>query len=178
MIAVNDDITLTQQLIQNNINSHITVTRDQINSLEKQKNETNTRLTGIPTTERDYLDIKRGFDVNSTLYNFLLQKRAEAGIALASNNPDAKILDPATIPTTGPIGLRPIINMAIGVILGLFITLAIVLLKAIPQRRTAGTRRGNGCPAPVRSRSDPAQQAENGNTRFPTPPFGDHRSLP
>jgi tyrosine-protein kinase Etk/Wzc len=129
MIAVNDDITLTQQLIQNNINGHITVTRDQINSLEKQKNETNARLTGIPTTERDYLDIKRGFDVNSTLYNFLLQKRAEAGIALASNNPDAKILDPANIPTTGPIGLKPIVNMAIGIILGLFLTLAIVLLK-------------------------------------------------
>jgi tyrosine-protein kinase Etk/Wzc len=129
MIAVNNDITLTQQLIQNNVNGHITVTRNEINSLEQQKRETNTRLTGIPTTERDYLDIKRGFDVNSTLYNFLLQKRAEAGIALASNNPDAKILDPANIPTTGPIGLRPIINMAIGVILGLFITLAIVLLK-------------------------------------------------
>jgi len=129
MIAVNDDITLTQQLIQNNINSHIAVTRDQINSLEKQKNETNARLTDIPTTERGYNDIKRGFDVNSTLYNFLLQKRAEADIALASNNPDAKILDPANIPTTGPIGLRPMINMAIGVILGLFITLAIVLLK-------------------------------------------------
>jgi tyrosine-protein kinase Etk/Wzc len=129
MIAVNDDITLTQQLIQNNISSHIAVTRQQINSLEQQKNATNTRLTGLPTTERDYLDIKRGFDVNSTLYNFLLQKRAEADIALASNNPDAKILDPANIPTTGPIGLKPMINMAIGVILGLFITLIIVLLK-------------------------------------------------
>lgn len=129
MIAVNDDIALTQQLIQNNINSHISVTRNEINSLDQQKRETNARLTGIPTTERDYLDIKRGFDVNSTLYNFLLQKRAEAGIALASNNPDAKILDPANIPTTGPIGLRPIINMAIGIILGLFITLGIVLLR-------------------------------------------------
>jgi tyrosine-protein kinase Etk/Wzc len=67
--------------------------------------------------------------VNSTLYNFLLQKRAEAGIALASNNPDAKILDPATIPTTGPIGLRPVISAAIGVILGMLVTLGFVLLK-------------------------------------------------
>lgn len=129
MIAVNDDITLTQQLIQNNITNHLGTTRAQINSLEQQKKQTDQRLTGIPATERAFLDIKRGFDVNSTLYNFLLQKRAEAGIALASNNPDAKILDPAVIPTTGPIGLKPVVNLAIGVILGLFITLSIVLLK-------------------------------------------------
>jgi capsular exopolysaccharide synthesis family protein len=129
MIAVNDDIRLTQQLIQNNIARHLNTTKDQITSLEAQKKETNNRLTGIPATERSYLDIKRGFDVNSTLYNFLLQKRAEAGIALASNNPDAKILDPAVIPTTGPIGLKPIVNAAIGVILGLLIALGIVLLR-------------------------------------------------
>jgi capsular exopolysaccharide synthesis family protein len=129
MVAVNDDIRLTQQLIQNNIASHLSATRDQINSLELQKKETDNRLTNIPATERSYLDIKRGFDVNSTLYNFLLQKRAEAGIALASNNPDAKILDPATIPTTGPIGLKPVISAAIGVMLGMLITLGFVLLK-------------------------------------------------
>jgi tyrosine-protein kinase Etk/Wzc len=135
MIAVNDDIRLTQQLIQNNIGGHLAATRDQINSLELQKKENNDRLTNIPATERSYLDIKRGFDVNSTLYNFLLQKRAEAGIALASNNPDAKILDAATIPTTGPIGLRPIISAAIGVILGMLVTLGIVLLKQYTDDR-------------------------------------------
>ncbi|HEV3413538.1 MAG TPA: GNVR domain-containing protein [Puia sp.] len=135
MIAVGDDISLTQKLIQNNIGSHLAATRDQIQSLELQKKENNDRLTNIPATERSFLDIKRGFDVNSTMYNFLLQKRAEAGIALASNNPDAKILDPATIPTTGPIGLKPVISAAIGVILGMLITLGIVLLKQYTNDR-------------------------------------------
>jgi tyrosine-protein kinase Etk/Wzc len=135
MIAVGDDISLTQKLIQNNIGSHLAATRDQIASLELQKQENNNRLTNIPATERSFLDIKRGFDVNSTLYNFLLQKRAEAGIALASNNPDAKILDPATIPTTGPIGLKPIVSAAIGVILGMVLTLGIVLLKQYTNDR-------------------------------------------
>ncbi|HXD77091.1 MAG TPA: GNVR domain-containing protein [Puia sp.] len=135
MIALNDDIRLTQQLIVNNINSHLNAIKDQISALEQQKRETNTRLTGIPATERSYLDIKRGFDVNSTLYNFLLQKRAEAGIALASNNPDAKILDPATIPTTGPIGLKPAVAAAIGVILGMLVTLGLVLLNQYTNDR-------------------------------------------
>ncbi|HXB35691.1 MAG TPA: GNVR domain-containing protein [Puia sp.] len=135
MIAVGDDITLTQKLIQNNIGSHLAATRDQIASLELQKQENNNRLTNIPATERSFLDIKRGFDVNSTLYNFLLQKRAEAGIALASNNPDAKILDPATIPTTGPIGLKPLISAAIGVLLGMLLTLGIVLLREYTNDR-------------------------------------------
>src|SRR5579863_1381593 len=135
MIAVNDDIGLTQKLIQNNIAGHLAATRDQISSLEQQKQENNDRLTNIPATERSFLDIKRGFDVNSTLYNFLLQKRAEAGIALASNNPDAKILDPATIPTTGPIGLKPLVSAAIGVLLGMLLTLGIVLLREYTNDR-------------------------------------------
>ena len=135
MISVNDDITLTQQLIQNNITGHLNSTQNELKSLEQQRQETDARLTSIPATERDYLDIKRGFDVNSTLYNFLLQKRAEAGIALASNNPDAKILDSASWVTTGPIGLKPMLNLAIGVILGLFLTLGIVLLKQYTNDR-------------------------------------------
>ncbi len=129
MISINEDIALTQKLIQNNITTHLSTAQQELKSLQLQKQETNTRLTGIPTTERDYLDIKRGFDVNSTLYNFLLQKRAEAGIALASNNPDAKILDAASWVTTGPIGLKPIFNLALGILLGLLVTLGIVLLK-------------------------------------------------
>jgi capsular exopolysaccharide synthesis family protein len=135
LVAVNEDITLTQQLIKNDITSHLTSTQDQINRIEHQKQQIDTRLTDFPATERGFLDIKRGFDVNGTLYNFLLQKRAEAGIALASNNADAKILDPAVFPTTGPVGLKSILTLAIGVILGLFITLGIILLKVYLNNR-------------------------------------------
>jgi len=135
LITLNNDIELTQQLIKRSINGLLTNVQNELNSLEEQKNQTNARLTGIPQTEREFLDIKRGFDINSQLYNFLLQKRAEAGIALASNNPYVQILDAATPETTEPIGLKPTVNLAIGILLGIVITLGIILLRQYTDKR-------------------------------------------
>jgi tyrosine-protein kinase Etk/Wzc len=135
LIAVNNDIELTQQLIKKTVSSLLSNAQFALKSLEQQKVRTNTRLTDIPQNERAFLDIKRGVDINSQLYNFLLQKRAEAGIALASNSPNAQILDPATPMTTERIGLVPIINLAIGVILGIVLTFGIILLRLFTDKR-------------------------------------------
>ena len=135
LIALNNDIETTQQLIKKNIAGLLANAQYELNSLEQQKSETNTRLTGIPQTERALLDIKRGFDVNSQLYNFLLQKRAEAGIALASNSPYVQILDSATPETTESIGLKPSLNLAIGALVGIVLTLGLVLLRQYTDKR-------------------------------------------
>ncbi|MBN9383788.1 MAG: AAA family ATPase [Chitinophagaceae bacterium] len=135
LIALNNDVELTQQLIRKNINGLQANAEYELNSLEQQKSQTNSRLSGIPQTERELLDIKRGFDVNSQLYNFLLQKRAEAGIALASNSPYVQILDQAAPETTEPIGLKPVFNLAIGALLGFLVTLGIILLRQYTDKR-------------------------------------------
>jgi len=135
LIALNNDIELTQQLIKKNINSILSSAQYQLSTLETQKTQTNKNLASLPQTERQLLDIKRGFDVNSQLYNFLLQKRAEADIALASNSPYVQILDAATPETTEPIGLKPTVNLAIGIVLGLVLAAGFVLLRQFIDRR-------------------------------------------
>lgn len=135
LIAINNDIESTQQLIKRTVSSLLTNAQFELNSLAQQKTQTNSRMTDIPQTERTFLDIKRGFDINNQLYNFLLQKRAEAGIALASNSPDAQILDAATPMTTEPIGLKPVVNLAIGLLLGIVLTFGIILLRLYTDKR-------------------------------------------
>lgn len=49
----------------------------------------------LPGTERRLIQIQRNFDLNSTVYNFLLEKRAEAGIAMASKVSDSRTIDEA-----------------------------------------------------------------------------------
>lgn len=139
LIALNNDIDLTQQLIRKNISGLLANTQYELNSLQEQKSQTNSRLTGIPETERELLDIKRGFDINSQMYNYLLQKRAEAGIALASNNPYVQILDAATPQTTESIGLKPKYNLAIGAILGVVVAFGIILLRQYTDKRLKDT---------------------------------------
>jgi tyrosine-protein kinase Etk/Wzc len=135
LIAINNDIELTKQLINKTVSGLLANTEYELKSVETQKSLTNTRLTDIPQTERKLLDIKRGFDINSQLYNFLLQKRAESGIALASNSPDAQILDAATPMTTERTGLTPTVNLAIGFLLGIALAFGIVLFRQYMDKR-------------------------------------------
>lgn len=53
------------------------------------------QLGRLPGTERGMIRIQRDFDLNNTVYNFLLEKRAEAGIAKASRIPDNRVIDNA-----------------------------------------------------------------------------------
>ena len=57
-----------------------------INRLEGQVNN-------LPQSERNLINIERKFALNDNIYNYLLEKRAEAGIALASNLPNKSIVD-------------------------------------------------------------------------------------
>lgn len=67
---------------------------------EKRKAEVNKKLaeldkefSRLPQTESSYANIFRQYRLRENLYNYLLEKRAEAGIAKASNISDNSVLD-------------------------------------------------------------------------------------
>ncbi|MDP4238026.1 MAG: polysaccharide biosynthesis tyrosine autokinase [Bacteroidota bacterium] len=55
----------------------------------------NSRINGVPTQERELTEILRQKEIKSKLYLFLLQKREENALSLASTIPSAKTIDPA-----------------------------------------------------------------------------------
>jgi len=63
--------------------------------VDRRLNEAEREVRKLPSTERQMINIQRKFDINNTVYTFLLEKRAEAGIARASNVPDNRIIDNA-----------------------------------------------------------------------------------
>ena len=89
------------------------------NKLSLVENE----IRKLPSTERRMINLKRKYDLNNTVYTFLLEKRAEAGIAKASNVPDNRIIDNAGAYTTAMIRPRKSNNMMIAIILGLLFPL-------------------------------------------------------
>ena len=66
---------------------------NQITAYEEQ-------IKQLPTTQRAYLGYERKFALNDELYKFLMQKRAEAQIVMASNSPDNSIIDEARVSRT------------------------------------------------------------------------------
>jgi capsular exopolysaccharide synthesis family protein len=129
LIGLDKEITYTQNELAENINNLSTNTQLELNNLTRQKNEVYQQQSTLPKKEQNYISIKRNFDLNNDLYNFLLQRRAEAGIMKASNEPQAQILDPARIDTSKIIGHYGVINLIIGAILGLALAFLFFLIK-------------------------------------------------
>lgn len=82
----------------------------------------------LPGTERQLINIQRKFDLNNTVYNYLLEKRAEAGIAKASNVPDNRIIDEAYTFNMSRIAPKERQNQMMALVLGLLIPAALLIV--------------------------------------------------
>ena len=88
----------------------------------------NEELTKLPGTESKKINIQRDFDINNTVYTYLLEKRAETGIARASNVPDSKVIDEANILNAFQIKPKPRGNYIKALLFGMLIPGVIIFL--------------------------------------------------
>ncbi len=95
--VIDEQIEQTRLALVENINSIRNLTRTNLQGLNKQLNDFENSIRKIPTIERELLTIQRNFTVNENIYLYLLQKKAETGIAKATAVSDNKVLDDASI---------------------------------------------------------------------------------
>lgn len=94
---------------------------NRINQVEQEINK-------LPETERNLLGIQRKFSINENIYLYLLQKRAESQIVLASNTPKHSILDTARA-ATKPVAPKTLINLVLGAFVGLFFPVGFIFVR-------------------------------------------------
>ncbi len=99
-----------------------------IDNLNTRLSKVNYSLRSLPTAEREFVNIQRTHDLRENLYLFLMQKKAEAGIAKASNTVDFRVVDEAKVQGLAPIKPSPGLNYAVAIFLGLSIPLAFIFL--------------------------------------------------
>ena len=102
-------------------------------SLKELNNEAKviqSRISSVPSIERQYRGIDRQQKIKEALYLFLLQKREENSLSLAVTAPKAKIVDNAYT-SRAPIAPRSRVILLGGVVIGLLIPFAIVYGKNI-----------------------------------------------
>jgi tyrosine-protein kinase Etk/Wzc len=129
LISLDNTIQYTQKILRENIDNLLNNTYGEIKNLDIRKQQVNSLLVRLPKTEQDLVNIKRSFDLNSDLYTFLLKKRAEVGIARASNSPDATLLDIAQPDAAEIIGPQRNQIILLGLFLGLSIPFLMLLLR-------------------------------------------------
>ena len=85
------------------------------------------RINGVPTQERELTEIIRQKEIKSKLYLFLLQKREENELSLASTIPSAKTIN-ASYTTLAPVSPKRMMIYLLSLIFGLVLPLVYIYI--------------------------------------------------
>lgn len=132
---VNSEIeTARQALLENLHNSTMTVDLA-IKKIDTSISDIDAEMMKLPGTERMLIRIQRKFDLNNSVYTYLLEKRAEAGIAMASTVSKNRIIDRATTFNSSIVKPKKKQNTSLALLFGLIIPgIAILLIDFFNNR--------------------------------------------
>ncbi len=83
--------------LRENVTSTINQLKLTMNTINSRIATAEKELGKLPGTERRLIGIQRKFDLNNSVYTYLLERRAEAGIAKASQITDNRVIDRAIV---------------------------------------------------------------------------------
>ncbi len=132
--SVNPQVKTLKVQVQSLIASMIENAENLINTTKLAKNQLKLQITKaekelniLPSSERELINIQRRFNLNDNLYVYLLEKKAEAGIARASTVASTEILDaPLLIQQTKPKKLK---NYFMAFAVGAAIPFLLILIR-------------------------------------------------
>jgi len=130
LIGMNIEIQNTKAALVENLKSLRNGLTASLNEALLQKGNVQGKLRLLPGAQRELQTMLRGSNIKETLYSYLLQKRAETAILLASTTADNRVVDVAR---TFPNPLKPIksLTFSIAILLGLLIPAIIIYTKDI-----------------------------------------------
>jgi len=82
-------IKTTKEALLETTKNMVNTSKSSISDISKRIAKMEIQMSAIPAQQRTLINIERKHTINDEIYNYLLQKRAEASIARASNLPDA-----------------------------------------------------------------------------------------
>jgi capsular exopolysaccharide synthesis family protein len=122
-------IASAKKALKENVNNFIKATTLALTDLNTKIAEINRNVQGLPKSERELVSIQRRFDFNDNVYNYLLEKRAEAGIAIASNTVEKLIVDRAKQVGDGPVSPNKKVIMLLAFLFGIGFSVVLVIVK-------------------------------------------------
>jgi capsular exopolysaccharide synthesis family protein len=128
-----------KKALMDNVTNFIQASTNALADLNRKIDEIQRTVNGLPRSERELVNIQRKFDFNDHVYNYLLEKRAEAGIAIASNTIEKTIVDKAQQVGGGPVSPNKKMIMILAIAGGLGMALVLIILKDLIHDRIVTT---------------------------------------
>lgn len=98
-----------------------------IEQLKQRRAQFDSSVAKLPDTQQEVLRLARDVEVNTALYTNLVNTAQQLRVSKAGTVGDVRIIDPAAV-SSQPVGLKPIVILAIGGVLGGVVSLVIVWL--------------------------------------------------
>jgi capsular exopolysaccharide synthesis family protein len=118
-----------KKTISENISAAARTTGISIDEMNKRIKKTENEISRLPATQRQLGNIERKYRLNDAIYNYMLEKRAEAKITKASNLPDDIIIEPAKMVGFGPVSPNKRLNYMIALFLGLAVPFGYLMIR-------------------------------------------------
>jgi capsular exopolysaccharide synthesis family protein len=114
--------------LEENVRNSILIVDRTLRDIDRRISEVEYELSKLPVTERKLINIQRKFDLNNTVYTYMLEKRSEAGIAKASYVSNNRIIDRAE--PFNSVRIRPTVrkNYSLAIVLGVLIPFIYIFL--------------------------------------------------
>ena len=121
VISIKKQIKSTKEKLIENIENIISSSELTLKDINSRIVEIESLIGNLPQNERILLNIQRKFNLNENIYNYLLEKRAEASITKASNISDHKVIDMPRLESNLPIKPNTTFIYIFSVLLGIFL---------------------------------------------------------
>jgi capsular exopolysaccharide synthesis family protein len=115
--------------LEENLNGSINATKIALNDYNKRIGQVRVNMNLLPRNERELVSIQRRFDFSDNVYNYLLEKRAETGIAIASNISDKDIVDKAKMVGAGSIAPNTKLIYFMALLAGFAGAIGLIIIK-------------------------------------------------
>ena len=122
------EIRMTRKSLDENLKNILINAESELKQYTDRINKASEQMASLPAMEQQMISIKGRFEMNNEMNNFLLKKKAEAAITMASNAPDAHTLDAAFPETMRQMGPNRSQFMTVGLLLGLLLPMLIILI--------------------------------------------------
>jgi len=128
LIVLKKKISLTRNKILSNMKNLKSLTKQKTLSLLGKKRTYEKKIQNLPKKEKNLVNIKRDYQVSSTMYNYLLKKKTEIELLIVSTLSDYKVIDkahtyddPIKPKRTLMMMVSPLIGLLFGIIIAMFL---------------------------------------------------------
>jgi len=123
---LNKELTSMRQSIVRSVDNMNASTNIRLNDISSRAGAASARVAAVPRKQREMLSIERKQNIKQELYLYLLNKREENALNLATTASDARVIQPATV-NENPVSASRNNMVAKGVLAGIALPTAVLL---------------------------------------------------